>query len=498
MNVEDFKKNLSDWKWRLNNLYTFVDWNGDKRIFTMNKAQEMLFDNMHQKNIILKARQWGITTYMVIFMLDAILWRKDCRNLFVAHTRDDAEKIFNQKVRYAYHNLPDWIKNAKPLIKENGGQMIINHGDNSQSTLEVAVSGRGGTYDYIHVSELGKIAAKDPLKAEELVSGTLNSGANAIVTIESTAEGDAGVFYDMCTAAEEMQLLGEHLTRLDYKFFFLSWLGHPNYTFTKEEAKNVIISAETEKYFKGHPDATHEQKAWYQSKKREQKDKMQQEFPSTSEEAFSKPMEGAYYAKQMRAMMEDGRIGEVEWDPNHPVYTYCDIGHSDYTVNLYVQHIGRFSHVFDMYVGDSKHENNDMDDMIADIKSKPYRYALHVAPHDMAVYEWGAGATRKEQALRDHGIDFKLAPKEVSLLDGIEAVKKRLPWIVIHKDKGRPLLSGLRAYRRQRLPDGSFSSKPNHDGSDFADPVRYMAVTGFLVDLNDVVNVDCVEKGACL
>jgi len=59
MNVEDFKKNLSDWKWRLNNLYTFVDWNGDKRIFTMNKAQEMLFDNMHQKNIILKARQWG-------------------------------------------------------------------------------------------------------------------------------------------------------------------------------------------------------------------------------------------------------------------------------------------------------------------------------------------------------------------------------------------------------------------------------------------------------
>ena len=497
MTPEELTANLQNWKWRLNNLYTFVDWNGNKRIFTMNEKQEMLFDNMHQKNIILKARQWGITTYMVIFMLDAILWRKDCRNLFVAHTRDDAEKIFNQKVRYAYHNLPEWIKDSKPLIKENGGQMIIDHGDNSQSTLEVAVSGRGGTYDYIHVSELGKIAAKDPLKAEELVSGTLNSGANAIVTIESTAEGDAGTFYDMCTHAEEMQLLGDHLTRIDYKFFFLSWIGHPNYTFTTEESEKVILNAETEKYFKDGT-ATFEQKAWYQSKKREQGDKMQQEFPSTSEEAFSKPMEGAYYARQMRAMMEDGRIGDVKWDPKYPVYTYCDIGHSDYTVNLYVQHVGRYSQVFDMYVGCSKTEDNDMEDMIVDMKSKPYKYACHVAPHDLEVFEWGAGATRKEQALNEYGIDFKLASKKIGLLDGIEMAKKRLPWMVINKEICRPLLSGLRAYRRQRLPDGSFSSKPNHDGSDFADPVRYMAVTGYIVDSNDVVNNDCIEEGAVL
>ena len=495
--MEEIRSKLDDWFWRLNNLYTFVDWDGGKRIFTMNEAQVMLFFEMHHKNIILKCRQWGITTYEAIFMLDAILFRKDCRCLFVAHTRDDAEKIFNHKVRYAYSNLPDWLKAEKPLLKENGGQIIVDHGDNSNSSLEVAVSGRGGTYDYIHVSELGKIAASDPLKAAELVSGTLNSGAKAIVTIESTAEGDSGVFYEMCTTAEEDKLLGRYLSRLDYKFFFLSWIGHPNYTFSESESKDIVLLDETLKYFDG-MDVSREQMCWYQSKKREQKDKMPQEFPTTSVEAFSRPMEGAFYAKQLRAMMESGRICDVEWNPEYPVYTYCDIGHTDYTVNLYVQYIGRYVHIFDMYVGDSKLENNDMTDMINDLKGKPYRYGGHIAPHDMGVFEWGSGVTRKERALNDHGIDFKLAPKEIGLLDGIDMVKAMLPYVVVDKNKCRPFISGMRAYRRKRLPDGSLSSKPDHDGSDFADPARYIAVTQYLIDLNDVVNIDIVEEGACL
>ena len=293
-------------------------------------------------------------------------------------------------------------------------------------------------------------------------------------------------------------LLGNHLTRLDYKFFFLSWIGHPLYTFTSEECKNIKLTPETEKYFRNFPDVTFEQKCWYQSKKREQGDKMQQEFPSTSEEAFSKPLEGAYYAKQMRKVLNDGRICEVDWNPEFPVYTYCDIGHSDYTVNIYVQFIGRYVHIFDMYVGDSANENNDMADMINDMRSKPYRYAVHVAPHDFAVYEWGAGATRKEQALNKYGIHFEIAPKEVSLLDGIDMVKNILGSVVICKVKCMRLVSGLRKYRRRRLPDGSFSSKPNHDGSDFADPVRYMAVTSYLVNSGDVVDMDCIESGACL
>ncbi len=368
----------------------------------------------------------------------------------------------------------------------------------TNSSLEVAVSGRGGTYDYIHVSELGKIAAKDPLKAKELISGTLNAGANAIVTIESTAEGDAGVFYDMCMTAEEDQLLGNKLTKLDYKFFFLSWVGHPNYTFTDEECEGLVLTAETKKYFKDQ-DVSLNNMFWYQSKKREQKEMMAQEYPSNSEEAFSKPLEGSYYGKFMRKMLEDGRICDVVWNPDHPVYTYCDIGHSDFTVNLYVQHIGRYSYIFDMYVGNSKYENNDLEDMIIDLKSKPYVYGGHVAPHDMDVFEWGVGATRKQQALLDHGIDFQLAPKKVALLDGIEAVKRRLPHIIIDKERCRDLLSGLRSYRRMMLPDGSFSSKPHHDGSDFTDPVRYMAVTGHLVTTDMVVSQqDHIEKGGCL
>tara|TARA_R110002167_G_scaffold80853_1_gene221875 strand:+ start:196 stop:1707 length:1512 start_codon:yes stop_codon:yes gene_type:complete len=489
---------LQDWKWRLNNLYTFVDWDGEKRIFTMNKAQEMLFDEMHQKNIILKARQWGITTYKIIFMLDAILWRPDIRCLFVAHTREDAGKIFESKVRYAYDNLPSWVKEHRPILKANAGELKVDHGNSSWSSLEVGTSGRGGTYEYIHISELGKIAARDPLKAGELISGTLNAGANAKITIESTAEGDHGVFFDMCTKAELDKLTGKKLNRLDYKFFFLSWIGHPNYVFSDQETAEEPITQETRSYFKDF-DATENEIAWYQAKKKEQGDKMPQEFPTTPEEAFSKPMEGAFYAKHVRAMLEAGRIGEVEWDPEHPVFTYCDIGHSDYTVNLYVQYIGRDIRIFDSYVGDSKHENNDMKDMIDDMRSKPYKYAAHIAPHDMNVFEWGIGMTRKQQALDNFGVLFELADKKVSREDGIEAVKHLFPRFVLNKDRCGRILSGMRAYRREMNADGSFSNRPNHDGSDFVDPLRYLAVTQNLTT-NDMVlsATDNIETGGCL
>jgi hypothetical protein len=58
--------------WRLNNLYTVTDKNGRRVTFTMNSAQQALYHAMHRQNVILKARQRGFTTFMMMPRKEAV------------------------------------------------------------------------------------------------------------------------------------------------------------------------------------------------------------------------------------------------------------------------------------------------------------------------------------------------------------------------------------------------------------------------------------------
>ncbi|MCD3726930.1 terminase, partial [Escherichia coli] len=53
---------LSNPWWRLNHLYKRQSEKGELVTFRMRPAQRQLFRNMHNKNIILKARQLGFST----------------------------------------------------------------------------------------------------------------------------------------------------------------------------------------------------------------------------------------------------------------------------------------------------------------------------------------------------------------------------------------------------------------------------------------------------
>ena len=50
---------LHDKRYRMNNLYHIVDRDGNDIKFKMNPVQEDVFDNLHSRNLILKARQLG-------------------------------------------------------------------------------------------------------------------------------------------------------------------------------------------------------------------------------------------------------------------------------------------------------------------------------------------------------------------------------------------------------------------------------------------------------
>jgi hypothetical protein len=89
-----------------------------------------------------------------------------------------------------------------PIKTDNAYEIEFGNG----SGVEVGVSLRSGTKNFMHVSEYGKICAKAPDKAKEIKSGTLNTIApRQLVFIESTAEGRAGDFYDK---TQQARLIG--------------------------------------------------------------------------------------------------------------------------------------------------------------------------------------------------------------------------------------------------------------------------------------------------
>lgn len=281
------KSKLVDQWWRLNNLYYITNTQGQKVLFKMNAAQQVLFSNMWFFNIILKARQLGFSTAIQIFILDSALFNKDLECGVIAQGKKQAQKIFRTKILYPYKHLPEWLRSSIPSVRLNSEEIEFDNG----STVSVSTSFRSGTLNILHVSEFAKICAEREDKAEEVMSGTLNAvHPGNIAFIESTAEGAAGHYFDLCQEARELLDAGLPLTDLDFKFFFFPWWDEPSYSMPVPEQGLMLTKAQT-KYFSSLEKALGrkiplERISWYIAKERQQKTKMKQEFPSTPEEAF--------------------------------------------------------------------------------------------------------------------------------------------------------------------------------------------------------------------
>ena len=148
MTEKELKNNLQDRKWRLNNLYFIKNDQGNRVQFKMNWAQQFLFDNLWYLNIILKARQLGITTFFCLLYLDDVIFSGYDAGL-IAHTREAAEKIFDTKIRYAWDNLPESIRREYQVNSDSARELQFKLG-NTISSIYVGTSLRSGTVQRLH------------------------------------------------------------------------------------------------------------------------------------------------------------------------------------------------------------------------------------------------------------------------------------------------------------------------------------------------------------
>lgn len=401
---------LKDPQWRLSHLYWIIDKDNNRTIFVPNEHQQKLFQSMWWRNIILKARQLGFSTAIQILMLDTCLFEPNTHAAVIAQDQEASTVIF-RKIRFAYDNLPAIIFDLLPLMqptespkRDAASELILRN----NSTLRVATSVRSATLQFLHISEFGKICAKYPDKAQEIVTGSLPAAEKGVIFIESTAEGREGKFYEMSNKAQGLsQKAGHSLSRYEYRFHFAGWWDWPEYRAPRD---SVAISGVEHDYFNKTESIIgraidNEQRAWYIATRDNvfsgDWQLMKQEYPSTPAEAFEQSQDGVHYAAQLAAARRQGRITNVPYDPRVPVNTFWDLGKDDDTAIWFHQHINGWDNWIDYY----ECSDQAFSHYALILQEKGYVYKNHYIPHDGAHRQWGAKELKtSEDLLHDVGV----------------------------------------------------------------------------------------------
>jgi hypothetical protein len=432
MNEQALMRCLADPWWRIANLYWIVNKDGKPVPFEPNAEQAHFYNHLHTRNVILKARQKGFSTLMQIIGLDQCLFNSNFTSNTIADTLPNAGKLFRKAV-FAYDRLPELIKTMCPLKTKNTSEMVFANG----SSFSVGTSSRGGTVQFLHVSEMGKIAKKYPEKAKEIVTGAFEAvPLDGIVVVESTAEGNGGEFFDICDAAHKNKQSATRLTKLDFALHFYPWFNSAEY---RIDADGVRVSAEDEAYFKkveveafaqtGHPltlDA--QQRAWYLKKRDILRKDMKREYPASVKEAFEQAIDGAVYGDEMTLLRERGRVCAVPVDLLEPVNTFWDLGSNDHTAIWLHQRVGAWDH-FVAYMHGTRTGLRRWWQELEDWRNANgvQRWGRHYLPHDGASERQGVEIESAKSILEGMGVrNVECVPRVQALSVGIDLTRTEM------------------------------------------------------------------------
>lgn len=448
--------------------------------FRPNRAQKRFIKRLWFRNLILKARQLGFTTLIAILWLDHALFNANQRCGIVAHDREAAENIFRDKVKFAYDNLPLELRKEMPLKKNSATELLFAH---NNSSVRVATSMRSGTIDRLHISEYGKICAKYPEKAREVSTGSLPAvPLNGIAVIESTSEGMGGDFHSKSIQAEALAELGRQLNQREWRFHFYAWWENPEY---QMDPAGVVITSKEHEYFdiveaKVSTTINLRQRAWWIATRDSDfsgdSEKMWQEYPSTSKEAFQRSIEGSYYNVQLSAARKGGRICSVQPVSHVPVNTFWDIGARDGTAIWLHQKVG-IEHRFIGYI--EAHEEPYLY-FIQELEKTGFLWGTHHLPHDAEQKrQQGARVVSPQDMLREMRPHwrFDIVPRVEDITHGIQLTRNIFNQCWFDETACALGLQRLQNYRKERDPRlGVFKPTPLHDeNSEGADAFRQFA-----------------------
>ena len=152
----------------------------------------------HDKSVILKSRQLGISTLSAGIALHMMLFQKD-KNILVIATKQETAKNLVTKVRFMYDQLPSWLK--LPTMENNRLSLRLKNGSQIKA---VSAAGDAGRSEAISLLVIDEGAFIEENRIEEIwgsAQQTLATGGRAIIL--STPNGTGNWFHRMWTKAQD-------------------------------------------------------------------------------------------------------------------------------------------------------------------------------------------------------------------------------------------------------------------------------------------------------
>ncbi len=302
---------------------------GKEISFRLNRGQRRVLGRFEKRRLeglpirarIVKARQWGCTTFVQMYMKwIQTIHKTNWNSTICAHTRDGSITA-----RAMYERS---IKNMIPI---NGVRFTIKNYQNTQNIKEIPERGctitigtatepdsvRSQDVKMAHFTEMAYYPNTDnnnPGLLETSICASIPPEENTLIVAESTANGVGDYFHEQCEKAKK----GESV----YDFIFVEWYlidiyrvefnGHFHLhngrkkKGTIEEFVKTLTQYELN-LFNNHKECTLENLNWRRlmCSQMPNEAKMKQDFPSDDIEAFQDSGLPAFRAEDVEALRKD-------------------------------------------------------------------------------------------------------------------------------------------------------------------------------------------------
>lgn len=170
--------------------------------------------NDHRFNVILKARQLGISTVTAAYVVWMMLFHRE-KNVLVIATKFSTASNLVKKVKNILRNIPDWLRIAKVTI-DNRTSFELSNGSQIKASSTSGDAGRSEALSLLVIDEAAHVEG-----LEELWMGlypTLSTGGRCIAL--STPNGVGNWFHKIYMEADQ----GTN----DFNPMVLPWDRHPD------------------------------------------------------------------------------------------------------------------------------------------------------------------------------------------------------------------------------------------------------------------------------
>ena len=278
--------------------------------FKLNAAQReysrVALERGAKKNIVLKARQLGMTTYIAARLFVQTISHEGMLTMLVAHNRDAAEEIFRIVHRF-WNNLADELRTGALKTSHSSARELVFPALDSEFTVTSADdnAGRGRTIQNLHCTEVSRWGND---AEEALVSLRAALVPQGEIVLESTANGAWGQFYQEWQQADETGYV-RHFFPWWFEESYVSDVG-PGFELTEDEKALADLH-----------ELSNRQIAWRRSQWAAMRGLAKQEFAEDATTCFKATGECAFELDSIEEALLKA-VPPVATEDNHALLTW--------------------------------------------------------------------------------------------------------------------------------------------------------------------------------